>query len=110
MARGHPLLADGRRSDRQHGPRANWKKLGTLQSGRYGPIFGKDGKHLLVLTNAGIAESHDGGASWAKPLALPKELKGVGALSWMEYDPVHDVLYTMKMRSPLYKLERKTEK
>lgn len=89
---------------------ASWKKLGALQGGRYGPIFGKDGKHLFVLTNAGIAESHDSGASWAKPLALPKELKGVGALSWMEYDPVHDVLYTMKMGSPLYKLERKAEK
>jgi hypothetical protein len=89
---------------------ASWKKLGEVKGGRYGPIFGKDGKHLFVLTNAGVVESRDGGASWAKPLALPKELKGVGALSWMEYDPVHDVLYAMKMGSQLYKLERKAAK
>jgi photosystem II stability/assembly factor-like uncharacterized protein len=88
----------------------NWKKLGTVKGGRYGPIFGKDGKHLFVLTNAGIVESRDGGASWSKPVALPKELKRVEALSWMDYDPIHDVLYAMKMRSQLYKLSRKEEK
>jgi hypothetical protein len=37
---------------------------------------------------------------------LPKELKGVGALSWMEYDPKNDVLYAMKMTSELFKLKR----
>jgi photosystem II stability/assembly factor-like uncharacterized protein len=83
-----------------------WKKLGDLKDGRYGPIFGKDAKHLFVLTGAGIVESTDGGASWSKPIALPKELKGVGALSWMEYDPKNDVLYTMKMTSELFKLKR----
>ena len=88
----------------------SWKKRGDLKGGRYGPIFGKDSKHLFVLANSGIVESRDGGASWSKPLALPKELKSVGALSWMEYDPIHDVLYAMKMGSQLYKLERKGSK
>jgi len=85
----------------------SWKERGKIKGGRYGPIFGKDVKHLFVLTNAGIVESRDGGASWAKPIPLPKELKSVGPLTWMEYDPIHDVLYAMKMGSPLYKLERK---
>jgi hypothetical protein len=84
-----------------------WKTLGTIKGARYGPIFGKDSKHLLVLANAGIVESRDGGATWSKPIALPKELRGVGPLSWMEYDPVHDVLYAMKMGSQLYRLARK---
>jgi hypothetical protein len=87
-----------------------WKKRGALQGGRYGPIFGKDGKHLFVLANSGIVESRDGGASWSKPIPLPGELKSVGPLSWMEYDPIHNVLYAMKMGSPLYKLERKDAK
>jgi hypothetical protein len=87
-----------------------WKKLGTVKGGRYGPIFGKDGKHLFVLANAGIVESRDGGASWSRPIALPDDLKRVEALSWMDYDPIHDVLYAMKMRSQLYKLSRKEEK
>ena len=89
---------------------ATWKKLGTIKGARCGPIFGKDGKHLFVLANAGIVESLDGGASWSKPIALPGELKGVGALSWMEYDPVGDVLYTMKMGSQLYKRKREAVK
>lgn len=84
-----------------------WKKQGTLRGGRYGPIFGKGARHLFVLTTAGIVESRDGGASWARPIPLPAELKRVEPLSWMEYDPVGDVLYAMKMRSQLYRLKRK---
>ena len=84
----------------------SWKKLGDIKDGRFGPIFGKDAKHLFVLTGGGIAESSDGGMSWAKPIALPKEMGGVNALSWMEYDPVHDALYVMKMGTDLFRLDR----
>jgi photosystem II stability/assembly factor-like uncharacterized protein len=84
----------------------NWKKVCDLKDGRFGPVFGKEAKHLFVLTGAGIVESTDGGETWAKAIAVPKELKGVSALTWMEYDPVHDVLYVMKMGSELFKLER----
>src|SRR5262249_55270031 len=51
---------------------ASWKKLGDLKDGRYGPIFGKTEQHLLVLTGAGIVESQDGGATWGKPIPVPK--------------------------------------
>jgi photosystem II stability/assembly factor-like uncharacterized protein len=83
-----------------------WKELGRIRDGRYGPVFGKDAGQMFVLTKDGIAESEDGGATWAKPLALPKDLKGGGPLTWMEYDPVHDLLYTMKMGSELFKRPR----
>ena len=65
-----------------------------------------------VESRNGIVESRDGGASWAAPIPLPKELKGVSDLSWMEYDPVHDLLYAMKMGSQLFqfKLDRKAGK
>jgi hypothetical protein len=84
----------------------SWKKLSEVKDGRYGPIFGKDDKQMFILTKDGIAESSDGGATWGKPLALPKELKGVSPLTWMEYDPKNDVLYVMKMGSDLYRLTR----
>ncbi len=87
---------------------ANWKKVGAVKGGRYGPLFGKGGKHLFVLTGAGIVESRDGGASWGKPIALPNEVKGGGALTWIDYDPTREVLYAMRMGSQLYKLERKS--
>jgi photosystem II stability/assembly factor-like uncharacterized protein len=85
----------------------SWKKLGDLKDGRYGPIFGKDDNHMLVLTGAGIVESTDGGVNWSKALELPKEVKGGGALTWFEYDPNHDTLYAMKMGSQLYRFPRK---
>jgi photosystem II stability/assembly factor-like uncharacterized protein len=83
-----------------------WEKVGEVKDGRYGPIFGKDVKHLFILTGAGVAESTDGGATWSKPLAPPADIKGISVLSWIEYDPLHDVLYLMRMGSDLYRLER----
>jgi photosystem II stability/assembly factor-like uncharacterized protein len=83
-----------------------WDKVCDLKDGRFGPVFGKDAKHLFVLTGAGVVESTDGGATWEKPIPIPKELKGVSPLTWLDYDPVNDVLYVMKMGSELYKMPR----
>jgi photosystem II stability/assembly factor-like uncharacterized protein len=85
---------------------ATWVKVSELKDGRFGPIFGKDAKQMFVLTGAGVVESTDGGATWGKPVAVPKELKGTSGLTWMEYDPVNDLLYVMKMGTDLYKLPR----
>jgi photosystem II stability/assembly factor-like uncharacterized protein len=84
----------------------SWDKVCDLKDGRYGPIFGKEAKQMFVLTGAGVVESTDGGGTWSEPVVVPKELKGVTALTWMEYDPVHDALYVMKMGSDLYRMER----
>jgi len=86
---------------------STWAKLSVVKDGRFGPVFGKDSKQMFVLTNAGIRESNDGGASWAAPIAAPKELKGTAGLTWLDYDPIADVLYIMKMGSELYALSRK---
>jgi hypothetical protein len=83
-----------------------WKEVGRVKDGRYGPIFGRDARQLFVLTKEGIVESTDGGASWSKPLLLPQELKGGGPLTWIDYDPEHDVLYAMKMGSELFQMPR----
>jgi photosystem II stability/assembly factor-like uncharacterized protein len=85
---------------------ATWKKIGEVKDAQYGPVFGKDAKHLFVLTKAGVVESTDGGATWSAPLAPPRAMNGLGGLSWLEYDPAHDVLYLMKMGSDLYRLAR----
>jgi photosystem II stability/assembly factor-like uncharacterized protein len=85
---------------------ATWKKVGAVKGAQYGPLFGKGARHLFVLTEAGVVESTDGGASWSKPLAPPRAMRGLAGLSWLEYDPKHDVLYLMKMGSDLYRLAR----
>ncbi|MCI0680624.1 MAG: hypothetical protein L0Y71_00855 [Gemmataceae bacterium] len=86
----------------------SWTKVCDVKDGRYGPVFGKHEKHLFVLTGAGVIASADLGQSWSKPVALPKALKGISALTWLDYDPRGDVLYLMRMGSDLYKLPRET--
>ncbi len=81
---------------------ATWTKVGELKDGRLGPVSGKDEKHLFVLTGKGIVESADGGATWSAPQAIPKELKGVSPLTWLDYEPKSDALYVMKMTSELF--------
>ena len=83
-----------------------WQKRGEVKGGQSGPIFGDNAQHMFVLTKAGPVESRDGGVTWSAPLAPPSEMKGVGGLSWLEYDPKHDTLYLMKMGSELYQLRR----
>ena len=82
------------------------EKLSEIKDGRCGPVFGKDAQHLFILTVNAIRESKDGGLTWQAPMALPAGLKGAANLSWIEYDPQHDILYVMKMGSELYQWKR----
>jgi hypothetical protein len=84
----------------------SWQKLCDLKNGQYGPVFGKDARHLFVLTGAGIVESTDGGTTWSKPVPLPGAMKGGGPLTWIAFDPTRDVLYVMKMGSDLFRMAR----
>lgn len=84
----------------------SWKRLSDVKDGICGPVFGKDARQLFVLTNGGIRESLDGGSTWQSPIALPTEMKGANHLSWIAYDPAHDILYVMKMGSELFQLRR----
>lgn len=84
----------------------SWKKVSEVKNGKYGPVFGKDVRQMFVLTPSGVIESLDGGGTWSKPVPLPKELKGWSPLTWLDHDPVNDVLYLMKMGSELFRLMR----
>jgi hypothetical protein len=66
----------------------------------------RDPKHLFVLAETSIKESRDGGASWLKPISLPKGFV-VTSSTWVEYDGTNDVVYLMKPGSDLYKLARR---
>jgi hypothetical protein len=63
-------------------------------------------KHVFVLTDACIKESTDGGATWLKSIALPKDFV-MTSQTWVQYDATNDVLYLMKKDSDLYKLARR---
>jgi photosystem II stability/assembly factor-like uncharacterized protein len=82
---------------------ATWTRVCDLKDGRCGPVFGKTAREMFVLSRSGVVASTDGGATWAAPIPVP-ELKGVAPLSWLDYDPVNEVLYVMKMGSDLFKM------
>jgi hypothetical protein len=84
----------------------SWNKLSDVPKGLYGPVFGKTVKHQFLVTTEGVVESLDGGITWSKPIPPPAELGGLAGLTWLEYDPQHDVLYLMKMTSDLFRLNR----
>lgn len=85
---------------------ATWRRVAEIQGGKYGPIFGRDAQHLLVLTGAGIVESTDGGRQWSAAIAPPAAMSKIGGLTWLAFDSEHDILYLMRMGSDLYKLDR----
>jgi len=65
-----------------------------------------DSKHRFEVTGAGIKESLDGGATWSKPIPLPRDFVTT-ADTWVQHDATNDVLYLMKKGSDLYKLARR---
>ncbi|MFO0864321.1 MAG: hypothetical protein U0744_06630 [Gemmataceae bacterium] len=82
-----------------------WAKHTEVKNGQFGPIFGKDEKHMFVLTPAGIISTTDGGSQWSQPIAPPRDMKGLGQLSWIGYDAKNNILYLMKMTSDLYRMK-----
>ena len=63
-------------------------------------------RHVFVLSDTGIKESTDGGATWLTPIALPKGFV-VTSETWVQYDARNDALYLMNKGSDLYKLARR---
>ena len=82
----------------------NFKRV-TETWGQVSALKTTDLKHLFVLTESGIKESTDGGATWSKPIPPPKDFV-ITPETWFEYDAKHDALYLMKPGSDLYKLLR----
>jgi hypothetical protein len=83
-----------------------WDQVGQVKGGLFGPVFGKDDKQVFITTSAGILESTDGGRTWAAPIAVPKDFKGINGMTWLGFDPKNDILYLAKMGADLYRLKR----
>ena len=84
-------------ANRFHPNNKTWEQVCKLRS--------KDSKHKFALTDSGIKESRDGGATWSQPFPPPKGFV-ITPLTWCAYDAKHDNLYVMKAGSDLYKLAR----
>lgn len=92
---------------------ATWTKRGSPVEAGWGPMFGKDEKHIVVAGNKGFYETTDGGETWrlVAPLPPDKEYRPSPSMpGWfinVAWDPNADVFYASRMGRPAYKLERR---
>lgn len=102
---GYWLTETGLISSRDKG--ATWAPHGAPVQGWFGPYFGKDETHMVVVGKAGFQESKDGGATWtvAAPLPDVKDFNGPWFPNYA-WDPKGNVFYASKMGKPALKYVR----
>jgi len=84
-----------------------WEQVGELKGAVWGPYFGKDESHFVVVDKAGFQETSDGGKTW-KQLAPPSPLKEFNTRGWflnVAWDPIGKVCYAARMGQAAYKYE-----
>ena len=83
-----------------------WAIRGTAVNAVFGPHWGKDPKHLVVIGKDGFHESADGGDTWKLAAPLPPEF-GVGPVGPnYAWDPIADIFYASSMGKDTFKFER----
>jgi acetyl esterase/lipase len=87
---------------------ATWARQGGAVSAWFGPYFGRDEKHMVVVGKAGFHETIDAGAAWklAAPAPEVKDFHGPWYSNYA-WDWQRDIFYASKMGKPAYKLERR---
>ncbi len=86
---------------------ATWAPHGGSVSGWFGPFFGKDEKHMVVVGKAGFHETTDGGETWNVVASAPdvKDFNGPWFPNYA-WDPKANIFYASRMGKPAYKLQR----
>ena len=85
-----------------------WSVQGKEVECSYGPYFGKDEMHIIVVGRKGFFETKNGGRDWEQVAPLPPEYR-VTLLGWFlnfGWDPNADILYASCMGKPAYKYQR----
>ena len=85
-----------------------WTVLGKPVDCSYGPYFGKDQKHIVVVGKKGFFETTDGGQTWGQVAPLPPQF-AVAMPGWFlnfGWDPNAKIFYASCMGKPAYKYQR----
>lgn len=86
---------------------ATWTAEGGEVAAWFGPYFGKDQRHRIVVGKAGFHESTDGGATWTVVAPTPdvKDFNGPWFPNYA-WDARANIFYASRMGRPAYKLVR----
>ena len=87
-----------------------WQVVGAPLDAGWGPLFGKDARHLVVADSQGFLQSTDGGKTWKRVAPLPPFAGGLvpklpGEFLCIAWDPKANLLYASRMGSATYRLQ-----
>jgi photosystem II stability/assembly factor-like uncharacterized protein len=85
-----------------------WAVQGTAVDCSFGPYFGKDEKHIVVVGKKGWFETRDCGTHWQWVAPLPPRF-GVAMPGWFlnfGWDPNANIFYASRMGEPAYRYQR----
>ncbi len=86
---------------------ATWSELGAPVDAMFGPFFGKDENHFVVVGKSGFQETKDGGKTWTLAAPLPAGFTANRVGPNYAWDPNVNIFYASTMTKPTFKLERK---
>jgi len=85
-----------------------WGVQGTAVECSFGPYFGKDRNHVVVVGKEGWFETRDGGKRWELAAPLPPRF-AVLIPGWFlnfGWDPIANIFYASRMGEPAYRYRR----
>jgi len=86
---------------------ATWSIQGTEVECSFGPYFGKDEMHIVVVGKNGFFQTTNGGRQWKQVASLPPEYS-VTIPGWFlnfGWDPHADIFYASCMGKPAYQYQ-----
>lgn len=87
-----------------------WTLVGSPVDAGWGPLFGKDARHIIVADFNGFLQSNNGGRNWTRIAQLPPFAGGLvpklpGEFLGIAWDPRANILYASCMGSAAYRLQ-----
>jgi len=102
------LAREGLITSRDKG--ATWKLVGTPVNAGWGPLFGRNARHIIVADVNGFLQSNNGGKTWKRIAPMAPFQGGLvpnlpGEFISIAWDPKANILYASRMGSATYRLQ-----
>ena len=85
---------------------ATWADLCGPVDAMFGPMFGKDETHFVVVGKTGFRETTDGGKTWTVAAPLPAGFTANRVGPNYAWDPTANIFYASTMSKPALKFAR----